>query len=166
MFTVLPLFSHVSSEISYESSFCNQPAKFAWWATVTAQSKSLVDKKKLEIDRKEEYLKKTLVGELDMEVRTELELNGEKITETKVTNSIYKHEKYLETQKELYKLKEELLKLQSEYSVLEIARDSMIERKDMLISLGAQLRNELNNTELSLKKAALKEIMNNKIHKE
>ena len=140
--------------------FCDQPAKFAWWATVTAQAKTLVDRKKLEIAKQEEYLKKTLVGELDAIVRTNLELNGEKVTETKVSNSIYSHELYLQTQEELHKLREELLELQQNLSVLEIARDAMIQRKDMLISLGAQIRNETSNSELCLKKATAKKIVN------
>lgn len=140
--------------------FCNQPAKFAWWATVASQAKALVDRKKLEIEKREEYLKKTLVGELDVVVRTELELNGEKITETKVTNSIYSHDMYVETQKEIHNLKNELLELQNNYTTLEIAKESMIQRKDMLISLGAQLRNETNNSDLYMKKVSAKAIIN------
>ena len=38
--------------------FIEQPAKFAYWATVALQAKSLVDKKKLEVDKQEDYLKK------------------------------------------------------------------------------------------------------------
>ena len=69
--------------------FIEQPAKFAYWATVALQAKALVDKKKLEVEKQDDYLRKSLVGELDAEIRKELELNGDKITEAKVTNGIY-----------------------------------------------------------------------------
>lgn len=131
--------------------FCNQPALYAWWATVSSQAKALVERKKLEVDRQDEFIKKTLIGELDAEVRQELEMNGEKVTETKVTNSIYVHPRYKEELAELYGLKEELQELQEQYVALEIAKEALNQRKDMLISLGAQLRQEGGNVDLSLK---------------
>ena len=135
-------------------SFCDQPSKYAWWATVAAQSKALLEKKKSEVTKMDDYLKKTLIGELDSEVRMSLEMNGEKITEAKVLNSIYTHKKYLETQENLYALKDELNELQHNYNILEIAKDSFNQRKDMLISLGAQLRAEGDNISLSIKNSA------------
>ena len=135
--------------------FCEQPAKFAWWATVAAQARALVEKKKAEIDQTEEYMKKTLMGELDAEVRTTLDMNGEKVTESKVLNGIYAHERYQETQKKVFDLREELLDLQQKSTVLDIARDAMNQRKDMLISLGAQIRQELTNVELTMKEKSI-----------
>lgn len=142
--------------------FCEQPAKFAWWATVAAQAKALLDHKKSEVERWEEQLKKTLIGELDAEVRMTLEMNGEKVTETKVTNGIYAHPKYKEAQEKLYTLKDELLELQQKFVVLDIAKESMNQRKDMLISLGAQLRLEGGNSVLSMKENAAEVIKNNR----
>lgn len=139
--------------------FIEQPAKFAYWATVALQAKSLVDKKKLEVDKQEDYLKKNLIGELDGEVRKEMELNGEKITEAKVTNGIYTHEMYQEEQAKYYQLKEELLELQNKFAVLDMAKESMNQRKDMLISLGAQLRMEGNNADLTIKAEAAKKVI-------
>lgn len=139
--------------------FIEQPAKFAYWATVALQAKSLVDKKKLEVDKQEDYLKKNLIGELDGEVRKEMELNGEKITEAKVTNGIYTHERYQEEQAKYYQLKEELLELQNKFAVLDMAKESMNQRKDMLISLGAQLRMEGNNADLTIKTEAAKKVI-------
>lgn len=134
--------------------FCEQPAKFAWWATVAVQAQALVDRKKMEVDRQDDYIRKTLVGELDAEVRQEMEMNGEKATETKVTNRIYIHECYKAEVAKLYDLKEELLELQQKSALLNVAKDAMVQRKDALISLGAQLRLEGNNsTDLSLKAA-------------
>lgn len=142
--------------------FCEQPAKYAWWATVAAQAKALVERKKSEVEKLDDYLKKTLVGELDSEVRMTLEMNGEKVTETKVTNGIFAHPKYKSSQKELYALKDELLELQQRYAVLDIAKDAMNQRKDMLISLGAQLRQEGGNAEVYLKEKAAAELRSSK----
>lgn len=134
--------------------FCNQPALYAWWATVAAQAKALADRKRLEVDRQEEYLKKTLMGELDAEVRQELEMNGEKITESKVLNGIYVHPSYKEELATLYSLRDELQELQEQCTTLDTAREALNQRKDMLISLGAQLRQEGNNVDLSIKQMA------------
>lgn len=148
--------------MNINEAFCEQPAKFAWWATVAAQAKALVERKKSEVERLEDYLKKTLVGELDTDVRMTLEMNGEKVTESKVTNGIYVHPRYKETQERLYALKDELLELQQKFAVLDIAKESMNQRKDMLISLGAQLRLEGGNTELMMKEKANAEVKNNR----
>ena len=139
--------------------FCEQPAKFAWWSTVAAQAQALVDRKKLEIEQQEEYLKKTLMGELDAEVRQELEMNGEKITETKVTNGIYIHPRYNEHKEILYELKKELLELQENSTILNIAKEAMIQRKDALISLGAQLRTEASNLDMKIMQEKAREIV-------
>lgn len=141
--------------------FCEQPAKFAWWATVAVQAQALVDRKKMEVDKQDDYIRKTLVGELDTEVRQEMEMNGEKATEIKVTNHIYIHERYKAEVAKLYDLKDELLELQQKSTLLNVAKDAMVQRKDALISLGAQLRLEGNNsTDLSLKAAEV--IKNNR----
>lgn len=146
--------------------FCEQPAKYAWWATIAAQAKAIADRKKMEVDRQDEYIKKTLIGELDSEVRMELEMNGEKVTETKVTNSIYIHPKYKEESSILYELKKEYLELQEQVVTLEIAKESMNQRKDMLISLGAQLRQEVGNVDLTIKQMSSKANKIVKKHKE
>lgn len=139
--------------------FCNQPSLYAWWATVACQARAISDKYKLKVEQKEEYIKKTLVGELDLEVRRNLEMDGEKVTEAKVTNGIYSHPRYQEALQELYTIKEEYLDANSKAVTLEVARDAMNQRKDALISLGAQLRNEYNNSELSIKKQQVKSIL-------
>lgn len=124
--------------------YMEQPAKFAYWSVVAAQAKSAVDKKKLEVERQDEYMKKALVGELDRVVRHNLELEGERVTEAKVTNNIYAHPRYREEQDKLYALQDELMELQNQYGLLYAAKDAMIHRKDMLVSMGAQLRQEGN----------------------
>lgn len=120
--------------------FIEQSAKFAYWATVSAQAKHAVEAKKLEVDKLEDYLKKTLIGELDTKVREEMDNNGEKITESKVQSRIYTHPQYRATNASLFALKQELIELQKQYYLLDVGKQAMEQRKDSLISLGALLR--------------------------
>lgn len=122
--------------------YINHPAKFAYWAVVAAQARAALDKKKLEVDRQDEFIKKTLLGKLDKRVRDELDDAGIRITEAKVTAGIYSHARYLAAMEELHTLQGEYLELQRQYNLLSAAKDAMVHRKDMLVSLGAQLRQE------------------------
>ena len=72
-------------------SYIDQPSKFAWWAVLAAQARAKADRIKSAIEKQDEYIRKILTGELDAEVRKNLELDGEKVTEGKVTNGIYKN---------------------------------------------------------------------------
>ena len=130
-----------------KSAYMEQPGKFAYWSTVALQAKFAYERKKQEVNRQEEYLRKTLYGELDSVVRAQMEMDGEKITETKVASNICTNEQYLEEQAKLYELQDELIVLQGRYQQLDAAKEAMNQRKDMLISLGAQLRAENANTE-------------------
>lgn len=126
--------------------FCDQPAKFAYWATVYAQAQALVRQKEVEVSQYEEYMRKTLVGKLDSKVRQQIEMDGGKVTEGKVTSGIYAHPEYEEAQEHLSELREELINLRASADMLYAAREAMNQRKDMLISLGAQLRQEGSNS--------------------
>ena len=127
--------------------YIEQPAKFAYWATLAVNSKSALDKKKLEVERQENYLKKTLIGELDARVRHKMDERGERITEARVTSKIYAHPQYKLELQNLYELQDELLELQHQTDTLYAARDAFIQRKDMIISLGANIRQEKTNIE-------------------
>ena len=129
------------------TAYIEQPGKFAYWATVALQAKFAYERKKQEVNRQEDFLKKTLYGKLDSTIRAQLELDGERITEAKVINAINTHKDYLIEQEHLYQLQSELLELQERFQQLEVAKESMNQRKDMLISLGAQLRLENSNTD-------------------
>ena len=126
------------------TAYMEQPAKFAYWSIVAAQAKAAYDKKKLEVERQEDYMKKMLISELDKIVRHKLEDQGKRITEAMVSSNIYTHPFYAEEQQKLYALQDELLELQRQCSLLYAAKDAMIHRKDMLVSMGAQLRQESN----------------------
>ena len=125
-------------------SFIDQPGKFAWWAVMAAKARAA--------EKQDDFIRKTLVGTLDSKVRQELELDGEKITESKVTSGIYKHADYVAAVDEYNKLREQWVQANEDASVLEAARDAMYQRKDMLISLGANMRMDMSNVELSMKK--------------
>lgn len=127
--------------------YIEQASKFAFWATLAVQAKSKVDKKKLEIEQQDDFIKKMLVGKLDPVVRRQLEDNSEKVTEAKVTNGIYVHPEYVAACNKLYKLQEDLWELQLQWNLLSTAKDALVQRKDMIISLGANLRQELNHLE-------------------
>lgn len=127
--------------------YIEQPAKFAYWASMASKSRFELDKAKLAVDRQETYLKKTLYGELDNEIRQKMEMDGEKITEAKVTSRIFSDKRYLEEQNKLYDLQEKVSELQYQTDTLYVAKDAFIQRKDMIISLGANIRQEKTNIE-------------------
>lgn len=133
-------------------SFIDQPGKFAWWAVMAAKARAKADRLKVAAEKQDDFIRKTLVGTLDSKVRQELELDGEKITESKVTSGIYKHADYIAAVDEYNKLREQWVQANEDASVLEAARDAMYQRKDMLISLGANMRMDMSNVELSMKK--------------
>jgi len=108
-----------------------QPAKFAWWGVVHAVAKDLVD---------------TEEGKLDSEIRKSAEASGEKITETKIKNLINVNEKYRE--------------LKNQERIARVIKEAFAQRKDMLISLAANLREEF-DTELSIKKEKINNMLKN-----
>ena len=126
--------------------FIEQPTIFAWYATLAALAKSKVTRLKREVEKQDDYIKKTLIGTLDSKVRKQLEINGEKVTETKVTNAIYADVEYISNMQKLNGLKDELTDAEENSAILDVARETMIQRKDMLISLGAQVRSDYDNT--------------------
>lgn len=146
--TVVQSHADLESDLKFSpenivEAYTTHSAKFAYWAIVAAQAKSAMDKKKLELERQDDFIKKTLVGELDGIVRQQMDEDGIKITEAKVAGRIYIHPRYLEEQSKLYSLQNELAELQHQYGLLCAAKEAMVHRKDMLVSLGAQLRQEM-----------------------
>lgn len=131
--------------------FIDQPAKFAWWGVMCNYARQRVDRLKHDLTAKQEYQSKTLRAILDRQVREELEAMGEKVTESKVEMGVYASQEYQASQQAIVKLREELLEADHEYNMLQTAVAAMNQRKDMLISLGANMRAEWDNTDLKLK---------------
>lgn len=148
--------SNLEADLKFSPEYINdaytdQSAKYAYWSVMSVQAKAAMDKKKWEVERQEEYLRKALMGKLDLEVRHNLADMGERVTEAKVTNNIYAHPLYLEAQAKLYSLQDELAELQRQYGLLYAAKDAMNHRKDMLVSLGAQLRQDSENEPMAVR---------------
>ena len=123
-------------------SYIDQPAKFAYWATLATLARSKANKIKRELDREQDYIKTTLTGSLDSKVRAQLEIDGEKVTETKVTNGIFTHPEYISYKAKIADKQREYDEADEQARLLEVGRETMNQRKEMLISLGAQLRTD------------------------
>lgn len=139
----------LASDLAIEDvndAFINQPSLFAWWATLASMARTKANQMKMDMEKQEDFVKKTLKGQLDKEVRAQLELDGEKITEGKVENGIYCHPKYKEESDKYYKLRTLYLQADADASFLETAREAFCHRKEVLISLAANLRSEMNNS--------------------
>jgi hypothetical protein len=59
-------------------------------------------------------------------------------------------------------LRDEFVEANEDASILEAAKDAMNQRKEMLISLGAQLRTDMSNVELDMKKKQAADIISAK----
>lgn len=132
-------------------SYIDQPAKFAWYAVLAAKASAQAYALKNAIDQKDDYIRKQLTGKLDAEVRKQLELDGEKVTEGKVTNAINCHEEYLQEVEELNALRDKYVLIKEDADILMGIKEAFDQRKDMLISLGAQMRADMSNLELTMK---------------
>lgn len=140
-------------------SFIDQAGKFAWWSVLYVQAKAIAEKAKSEMEVQKDYMSKQLISELDTKIRHRLELDGEKITEARVEKAIYKENEYIEAVELYNELKSRYLKANADAMTLEVASKAMDSRKDMLISLGAQIRSELNNLDLTMKKEHVREVV-------
>lgn len=139
------------NEDDINSSFVEQPSLFAWWATLATMARAKANQLKLDMEKQEDYIKKTLKGELDAEVRKQFELDGVKATESKVENGIYSHPRYTQAMEEYYQLRKTFLDADADAAFLESAKEAFNHRKEMLISVGANLRSEWNNSDVGLK---------------
>jgi hypothetical protein len=120
--------------------FTTQASRLAYLGMVLAKAEVNLEKAK--------QVRETLYADLDLEVRTELD--GKKVedpkfkyTEAMVKANILQYEEYQQaTGTELQAL--------HDYKIMRAIVDAMRQRGDMLVSLGAQLRQEYDVTNLSL----------------
>lgn len=115
--------------------FATHSEKFAWYATAYELAKDYEMQLKARVER--------LYAQLDYIVREEGRLAGIKLTEKKVENSVITRDDYVR----LYDL---YIEAQKNTGLLRAARDAMIHKKDMLISMGANYRAE-GASDLSMK---------------
>jgi len=105
-----------------------QPGLFARYAFEMSKKKQEFDELELELD--------ILEAETDKRVRNKFLANDEKISEKKVEMEIMVDPKIKE-------LKREVIKVNSQYYILKGITQAYSQRKDLLISLCANLREEM-----------------------
>jgi hypothetical protein len=120
-----------------------QPARFAWVASLHEWAKDFSAQMKLELQE--------LQSELDLKIREEAVAQGLKITEALVLNSINGMDEFKQKQREL-------ADAQRKERLLSVARESFVQRKDMLISLCANRRVEMDSEIMTLKEKALSKV--------
>jgi hypothetical protein len=136
---IVPIGQDLSDE------FSRQPSLYAYVAMIAAQTESMWMEAKQETER--------VKARTDKQVRQLANATGEKITETMVSNRVILHD-------DVIAVEEEELSQRLQYMLMKAIVNSMEQRAQMLISLGAHLRAEADQTGMLIKdtKAALEAI--------
>lgn len=122
-----------------DSEFVEQSRKYAWWAILSEVAKDLMGQKK--------YQMELLYAKLDHEKRTAAMTNKVKLTEKMVENEVITDPRY-------QKMMAEFLSIKKDYGVLLAGKEAFTQRKEMLISLGANYRAEGNADPVILQEVA------------
>jgi len=128
-----------------QGEFLRQPELFAWWASTCELAKDLVAKQKFLLER--------LAAIVDHHIREEAQKESislgktVKLTEKMVENSIITNEEY---QKATF----HYLELKRQLGMLQAGKDAIEQKKDMLISIGANYRAEASSNPSILMAAA------------
>jgi hypothetical protein len=138
---------NVQDELEIDRDYLNdgyidQSGKYAWWGMVLEVAKMNVEQSKANLE--------LIESEADERVRAELDMEGVKITEALVNRKIKADTEYKTAQKALFKAKKNA-------GVLDKVLKAFDHRMESLISLGANIRKEENNVELTLKKEMAKQ---------
>lgn len=128
---------------SLNDEFVEQPGKYMWWAAMAETAKYQKEVAEARLDRAE--------AEADYQARLKLELDGQKVTETLVKHQIKLDDNYKKALEE-YQQAEKVARM---FDKIVKAFD---QRLDALISLGANLRNEGENVEVTMLKEKAKQI--------
>lgn len=123
-------------EDNLNSEYTKQPSLFTWYAVMSAESEALRDSLKFELEM--------LYAQIGKQVRLEIELCGDKVTEKLIDQEIARKEEYRQK-------KEELLEANRQFNVMKAVKEGLVQKKDMLISLGANLRGEIGSNVKILK---------------
>ncbi len=106
----------------------DQAAKYAWWATLHTMARGKRDELKRKLD--------LLEAELDGEIRRKLQESGEKATERVIGTQLLQTARY-------QKLQQQYAEAQQQETVLAVAREAFMQRKDMVVAIATNLRHEL-----------------------
>jgi hypothetical protein len=126
-----------------ELEFVEQANRFAYWALMSEQAKDLAARKKIQLDM--------LYARLDFQTRDTHHQNGSKFTEKMIEGEVTTNQDYQVTNLDLADLR----KLSA---LLQVAKEAMVMRKDMLISLGANYRAEGQADPVMFKESARKRV--------
>ena len=132
-------------------SFIDQAAKYAWYGTLCNNARLELERIKNELAAKIEYKDKSLYALLDKRSREEISAIGEKITEGKVESWIYDSQEYQAIMHSINSLRENTITAEYSYNMLYTAVQAFNQRRDMLISLGANIRAEWGSIDLKIK---------------
>lgn len=128
-----------------QEEFLRQPELFAWWASTCELAKDLVARQKFLLER--------LAANIDHQARMEAETASQalgktvKLTEKMVENTVIGNKEY-QTAMLQY------LELKKQYGMLQAGKEAIEQKKDMLISLGANYRAEASSNPRILMDAA------------
>jgi hypothetical protein len=111
-----------------EEEFIDQPRKFAWWAAVEILARDQFEVKKTQLKR--------LYAVIDKRTRDAGVESGKKLTEKMVENTVL-------TDLEYQKAENELGNIKKQYNFAHVGKEAFEQRKEMLISLGANYRAEI-----------------------
>jgi len=112
-----------------------QPERFAFWSQMEFLARMIAEKWKMELERTE--------AQVYLQFREEASLNGEKITEKTL-------EAKMRLSPEIDSVRQRYLQAKLQYERLRAVAEAFRQRKDMIMSLAANLREEMDSS-LSLR---------------
>ena len=118
----------VTDERKMNEHLSKQPQLFVFWARMAAYQKMICDRKKLEVEKYE--------SDMDASIRIEKEHREEKVTDKIVAATIKRDPARMDLLKDLYQS-------QAKLRILEGIKEGFSQRKDTLISLAYNLREEM-----------------------
>lgn len=119
-----------------------QPSRYSWWGVLALRARARRDKL--------EEKTKVVDAQIDADLRKEARENRSKITEKEIASKVLLDTKHTEAMTDYLKAKKEA-------DILQVgAREAFAQRKDCLISLAANLRQEL-DSELRITKRQVDE---------
>jgi len=118
----------VIDERNIDVELAEHPAKFALWATMHSEAKDAVAVLKLKMDR--------LEADLVDEHKNSVAAGEKKPTDKETAAYVVRHRKYRE-------LEDDKLKQDKVVDRMQVARDAMTHRRDMLVALATNIRRQL-----------------------
>jgi hypothetical protein len=123
-------------EATIDQDYAQQAAIFAYFSTVQAGMEKALNDVKKEVEE--------LYAEGDLDYRAQMDQEGEKYTEGKVKANILLDEDYS-------KKRDEQIRLEYDVAFIKAVVNALKMRAEMLVSLGANMRQEYGQTDMRLR---------------